>query len=306
MTDEDKTSSAWFKVPTWDGSPETWRSFDREMQWWISSLDNEATKKYNLAARWLLRQTGVARQSGEEFSPKDLEYPTEIMTKDPDGVKIIVVPEDPLSGLTKLLKALEGINGRTASERKGELRNLFYLALQRRPGEPPADFMSRFRSVMAELKQESIELPKKRAWLVPEGEAWIGPLAQAAAGDGTSEPGELRGCGAGGAEAVQGPPLIGPLISRLSFDRGLQLGILNGPWHLCCMLLRRLRELPRHPLLPLLVEAGSVALHLAVSVFSNGQGRPWFFRVLGPSPLLHYLAGSASRNGENKKLRRRC
>ena len=268
-------------MPTWDGSPETWRSFDREMQWWISSLDIEATKKYNLAARWLLRQTGVVRQSGEEFSPKDLEYPTEIKTKHLDGVKIIVVPEDPLSGLTKLLKALEGINGRTASERKGELRNLFFLALQRRPGEPPADFMSRFRSVMAELKQESIELPKKRAWLVPEGEAWIGPLAQAA-GDGTSEPGELRGCGAGGAEAVQGPPLIGPLISRLSFDRG------------------RLRELPRHPLLPLLVEAGSVALHLAVSVFSNGQGRPWFFRVLGPSPLLHYVAGSANRNGETK------
>ncbi|OLP86504.1 Hemicentin-1 [Symbiodinium microadriaticum] len=147
MTDEDKTSSAWFKMPTWDGSPETWRSFDREMQWWISSLDIEATKKYNLAARWLLRQTGVVRQSGEEFSPKDLEYPTEIKTKHLDGVKIIVVPEDPLSGLTKLLKALEGINGRTASERKGELRNLFFLALQRRPGEPPADFMSRFRSV---------------------------------------------------------------------------------------------------------------------------------------------------------------
>ena len=41
------------------------------MSWWISSLDLDSTRKYNLAARWLLRQTGIARARGEEFEPKD-------------------------------------------------------------------------------------------------------------------------------------------------------------------------------------------------------------------------------------------
>ena len=67
MSEEDKTASAWYKVPTWNGSPDTWRAFEREMSWWLSSLDQESTKKYNLAARWLLRQSGVVRQRGEEF-----------------------------------------------------------------------------------------------------------------------------------------------------------------------------------------------------------------------------------------------
>ena len=45
MAEEDKSTSAWYKVPTWDGSPTTWRSFQREMSWWLSSLDVENTKK---------------------------------------------------------------------------------------------------------------------------------------------------------------------------------------------------------------------------------------------------------------------
>ena len=63
------------------------------MDWWVSSLDLEATKRYNLAARWLLRQSGVVRQRGEEF-----------VVVDPDtGEEFEVAPADPLAGLNKLL-----------------------------------------------------------------------------------------------------------------------------------------------------------------------------------------------------------
>ena len=169
MAEDDKTTSAWHKVPTWDGSPVTWRAFSKEMQWWVSSLDLESTKKYNLAARWLLRQTGVVRQRGEEFSPSDLEYQREVRTRDTEGVEIVVTPEDPLAGLNKLLKALEGINGKSALDKKGELRKLFYMELSRKPGDRPADFMSRFRFLAAELKAEGISLPSSElGWFLRE------------------------------------------------------------------------------------------------------------------------------------------
>ena len=70
------------------------------MKWWVSSLDLESTKKYNLAARFLLRQTGIVRQHGEEFSPEDLQYrPAQTIT-DPDSGEVFEIEkEDCLFGL---------------------------------------------------------------------------------------------------------------------------------------------------------------------------------------------------------------
>ena len=158
--ERDQSGGAWSRVPVWDGSPQTWRAFQREMKWWTSSLDLEGTKKYNLAARWLLRQSGVVRQRGEEFNPDELEYQKEVKGEDPQtGDEVVITPEDPLSGLTKLLKALEGINGKTTLDKRGELRNLFYLELKRKPGERIAEFCSRFRVSLADLRTEGVTLP---------------------------------------------------------------------------------------------------------------------------------------------------
>ena len=151
---------AWSRVPTWDGSPQTWRAFHREMMWWTSSLDLESTKRYNLAARWLLRQSGIVKQRGEEFTPDELAYHREIKVTDPaTGAEQITQHEDPLAGLNKLLRALEGINGRTLLDKRGELRNSFYLDLKRRPGERIAEFCTRFRTMLADLRAEGVTLP---------------------------------------------------------------------------------------------------------------------------------------------------
>ena len=125
-TNSSEATSAWYKVPCWDGSPNSWRAFKREMDWWVSSLDLEATKKFNLAARWLLRQSGVVRQRGEEFTPEELEYQKEMKGTDDAGNEIILIEEDLLFGLNKLLAALEEINGRTVLDKRGELRATFY------------------------------------------------------------------------------------------------------------------------------------------------------------------------------------
>ncbi|OLP83531.1 Ankyrin repeat and sterile alpha motif domain-containing protein 1B [Symbiodinium microadriaticum] len=99
------------------------RTFRREMSWWMSSLDSASTMKYNLAARWLLRQSGIVRQRGEEFSPEDLAFQPAHEFVDPEtGESFEVTPADPFFGLNKLLKALESMNGQSTLDKRGELR----------------------------------------------------------------------------------------------------------------------------------------------------------------------------------------
>ena len=140
------------------------------MSWWVSSLDLESTRKYNLAARWLLRQSGVVRQRGEEFLPEELSYKPAVNGIDPeDGSTIEIEPEDLLFGLNKLLKALETINGKTDLDKKGELRSAFYLDLKRRPGERIGEFCTRYRTLVADLRAEGINLPSAElGWFLRE------------------------------------------------------------------------------------------------------------------------------------------
>lgn len=161
MGEEEKTGrGAWSKVPVWDGSPMTWQAFRREMKWWVSSLDLESTSKYNLAARWLLRQSGIARQRGEEFDPADLAYKPATYSTDPDsGERFLEAPADYLHGLDKLLAALEGINGMTVLDKRGELRAQFRTELRRRAGERVSEYSTRFRTLVSDLQPEGVQLP---------------------------------------------------------------------------------------------------------------------------------------------------
>ncbi|CAE7503333.1 RE2, partial [Symbiodinium sp. CCMP2456] len=159
----------WSRCPTWDGSPLTWRAFKREMSWWISSLDLESTRKFNLAARFLMRQSGTVKQRGEEFSPEELEYQKAVTAPDPEtGEEVTIIEEDLLAGL-KLLQALENLNGQSVLDRRGELRTQFYLHMARRPGERVADYATRFRTVISDMKTEGVKLPDSEVgWFFKE------------------------------------------------------------------------------------------------------------------------------------------
>ncbi|CAE7780296.1 tenm3, partial [Symbiodinium necroappetens] len=135
-------------------------TFRREMAWWMSSLDSASTMKYNLAARWLLRQSGIVRQRGEEFSPEDLAFQPAQEFVDPEtGETFEVSPADPFFGLNKLLKALESMNGQSTLDKRGELRTAFYIHMMRKAGERVSDYSSRFRTAIADLKAEGVVLP---------------------------------------------------------------------------------------------------------------------------------------------------
>lgn len=140
------------------------------MSWWVESLDLEQSMKYNLAARWLLRQSGVARQRGEEFTSKELEAKRAVKGVDPDtNTEVVLQEADPLYGLNKLLDALEGINGKSELDKKGELREQFCSSLKRRPGERIREFCTRFRTLATDLRSEGIQLPAaEQGWFLCE------------------------------------------------------------------------------------------------------------------------------------------
>ena len=158
MADDEKGSSSWYRVPTWSGNPAEWRNFKKEMNWWMASLDTESCKKYNVAARWALRQYGVVRARCEEFEPDELlGTPADTMVTE-DGERVERVAADPFAGLKKLMAALETSVGKTLLDRRGELRAQFYQDLRRSPGEPITAFCTRFRTLASELKREGSNL----------------------------------------------------------------------------------------------------------------------------------------------------
>lgn len=106
-----------------------------------------------------MRQTGIVRQRGEEFRPEDLAYkPAETYDDPTTGETIEITPPDYLFGLNKLLTALEGINGQSLLDKRGELRNQFYLELKRAPNERVAEFCTRFRTLSSDLAAEGVSI----------------------------------------------------------------------------------------------------------------------------------------------------
>ena len=140
------------------------------MIWWLASLDPEQCKKFNIAAKWALRQHGVVRARCEEFDPSDLEGTKEESMEDPEsGEKIIRVEANPFAGIEKLMNALESTVGKSALDRKGELRAQFYQEIKRNPGERISAFCTRYRTLAAELKREGIHLHEEElGWMLKE------------------------------------------------------------------------------------------------------------------------------------------
>ena len=180
MGDEKETGGgSWFKVPVWDGSPQTFRAFKREMSWWTQALDLQSTRKYNLAARWLLRQSGIVLQRGQEFDPQDLAFKPAVMGRDPDtGEDFEIEPEDLLYGTNRLMRSFEEMNGKSALDKRGELRNQFYLELVRKPGERISEFCTRYRVMVGELKAEGVTLPSTELGWFLRSKLGLDPLRE--------------------------------------------------------------------------------------------------------------------------------
>eukprot|EP00434_Breviolum_minutum_P020400 symbB.v1.2.017989.t1/scaffold1419.1/size119806/1 len=153
-------------IPIWDGKGDSLREYKRTVRWWLSSIDLEKTKYFNLAARFAMRQKGSAKLCALEFDPKDLEYKPAAMVPDPEtGDEVEVSPVDYTYGVWKIIDAWENMVGRTVTDKRGELRERFYLTLKRPPTESVTAFALRYRTLVAEMKADGILIDdKEQAW----------------------------------------------------------------------------------------------------------------------------------------------
>ena len=127
-----------------------------------SCLDLSKTASYNLAARFLLRQTGAARARGEEEDIDTLAH----RPGEPDVVGGEITEADYTHGVWHLVCCFEELCGKTASEKTGELRQRLYVSLRRSPNEAVTNFASHWRTLVAECVAEGIAVtPVESGWL---------------------------------------------------------------------------------------------------------------------------------------------
>ncbi|CAE7480196.1 unnamed protein product [Symbiodinium sp. CCMP2592] len=165
MGDESRQDSFNSYIPIWDGNAGSMRKFKKSVTLWLAGLDLERTASYNLAARFLLRQTGAARARGEEEDIDTLAHRPAVA----DVVGTEIQAADYTHGVWHLVKCFEELCGKTASEKRGELRQKLYVSLRRGPSEPVTNFASTWRTLVAECIAEGIPVtPVESGWLFKE------------------------------------------------------------------------------------------------------------------------------------------
>ena len=165
------SGNVWSRIPVWDGKATTWRSFEKDLQWFLAGED--LTKvSYNLAARIVQRQSGAVKRRAREFDPAEIgprapTYYTEdeaaSINEEAEAGDFVTAggaktPLDHMTGISIVLEAWKTMVGLDKAETQADLRDTFYKHLGRRRGERVADFASRFREHVALRKGEGIEL----------------------------------------------------------------------------------------------------------------------------------------------------
>ena len=153
-------------IPVWDGRADTLREFKKTVTWWLCSINLEKTKDFNLAARFAMKQKGSAKLRALEFEPTELEYTPAEEVEDPDtNETVTITPAVYDAGIKKILAAWDDMVGRTVTDRKGELRERFYLSMKRNGGESVVAFALRYRTLVAEMRSEGITIDDSEvAW----------------------------------------------------------------------------------------------------------------------------------------------
>eukprot|EP00439_Symbiodinium_sp_Y106_P033676 s2110_g4.t1 len=165
MADDSRGDGFSNYIPVWDGQAGSMRKFKKSVSLWLAGLDLSKTASYNLAARFLLRQTGAARARGEEEDIDALAYRPGVT----DVVGGEITEADYTHGVWHLVRCFEELCGKPASEKRGELRQRLYISLRATPNEAVANFASQWRTLVAECIVEGIPVtPVESGWLFKE------------------------------------------------------------------------------------------------------------------------------------------
>ena len=104
------------------------KRFEVDAKWWLAGEDWWHVH-YNVAARFVARQTGAVRARAELFEPEEL------YGDDPVAEGGEVITDDPAAGVKGATTAFRELLGRTAVERKAEALEIYPKKLHRRSGE---------------------------------------------------------------------------------------------------------------------------------------------------------------------------
>ena len=148
------------RIPVWDGRPESWERFKKDIKWWQAGED--LTKiKFNVGVRFVKRQRGIVKSKLEDFDPVTLA----------GRAPVITVPADPIAGTpaewddgdvfeainSLLMPALASMTGIDDKAEKNALRDIWHKQLYRKPGERMIDWCQRFREQRNAMKLKGVE-----------------------------------------------------------------------------------------------------------------------------------------------------
>ena len=126
---EDKHS--WDRVPAWDGDKRQWKRYLRDVELYLETekLDVDCSH----GARLLSRLTGSARKHAETIELDQIRRSTGADEDTREGMT---------AGVKHLLRSLERAMGMEEARKKGQVQEFFYKKLQRRAGQPMAEWVS--------------------------------------------------------------------------------------------------------------------------------------------------------------------
>ena len=142
---------SWNRVPAWDGDKRRWKRYLRDVELYreTEKLDVD----FSHGARLLSRLTGSARKYAETIELDPIRRSTGVDKDTREGM---------VAGVKYLLKSLGRAMGLEATK-KGQVQEFFYKKLQKRPGQPMAEWVNAFEKAVLDMKAEglNVELTKR-------------------------------------------------------------------------------------------------------------------------------------------------
>ena len=127
---EEKKKQPWDRVPTWDGDKRQWKRYVRDVELYLET--EKLDVDFSHGARLLSRLTGLARKYAEIIELVHLRRSTGDNKDTREGM---------IEGVKHLLRSLERAMRMEEATKKGQVQEFFCKRLQRRPGQPMAEWV---------------------------------------------------------------------------------------------------------------------------------------------------------------------
>ena len=149
---------SWDRVPAWDGDKRLWKRCLRDVELYLETEKLDVV--FSHGARLPSRLTGSARQYSETIELDTIRRST-VADKD--------TREGMVTGVKYLLKSLERAMGTEDTTKKGQVQEFLYKKLQRRPGQPMAEWVNVFDKAVLDMKADRLNVElKSLGWHLSE------------------------------------------------------------------------------------------------------------------------------------------